>query len=221
MKVLVIEDNKQARRHLEVALESELFVVDSASDGASGSYLARTNDYDIVLLDDTLPKKTGVEVCKELRSHDRNMPILMFTGKTDDRTRIFEAGADGYLEKPYCYRELVSQIKAMIRRSTSTRSTRYMAGSLILDCEAQEAYVDRKNVYLTPKEFLLLELLLRNKGRVVSRGMILEYVWNSGANPFSKTIETHILNLRRKIDIKKDKLIHAIPGRGYKICDGR
>jgi two-component system OmpR family response regulator len=149
------------------------------------------------------------------------MPILLLTNdpKAFDRTEIYEAGADGYIEKPYCYRELISHMRTLVRRSAPLRGTKYIAGDLILDCESQEAYIGKKNVYLTPKEFLILELLLRNKGRVVSRGMIMEHVWSTDANPFSKTIETHILNLRRKVDVKRDKLIHAIPGRGYKIAE--
>ncbi|MFA6050922.1 MAG: response regulator transcription factor [Candidatus Paceibacterota bacterium] len=221
MKVLVVKGDKNARERLTTVLESELFVVDAVEKCEEGSFLAKTNDYDIVILDCTLPLKTGLCVCKELRLHGRDMPILILSEgcEIENKTEILDAGADDCLTKPYSYKELLSRMRALLRRSSPKRTTSYSVGNLLLDCGTQEAYVDRKSIYLTTKEFLLLEVLLRNKGRVVSRGMIMEHVWSTEGNPFSKTIETHILNLRRKVEKNRRKIIQSVPGRGYKISD--
>ncbi len=219
MKILVIEDDTDIREYLKETLESESFTVDTAENGEEGSYIARTNQYDLIILDNMMPKKTGLEVCQELRASSNQTPILMLSVKSDaeEKTKLLDSGADDYLTKPYSHKELLARIRALTRRGTHVQSLVLTADNLVLDVESQEVTQSNKSVYLTRKEFCLLELLMKNKGKIVSRGSIMEHVWNMDGNPFSKTIETHILNLRKKIESKGNKIIQNIPGRGYKI----
>jgi DNA-binding response OmpR family regulator len=219
MRILVIEDNAEMRHSLKITLERESFAVDAASDGREGSYMARTNEYDIIILDNVLPFKNGAEVCDDIRKSGNSTPILFLSVKSeiDDITQHLDLGADDYLAKPYSHKELVSRLKALSRRSRHVENIVFHAGNLVLDSKANEVRLKGKEIYLTRKEFSLLELLLRHKGSVVSRGTILEHVWDIEGDPLSKTVETHILNLRKKIEKGKDKIIFNVPGRGYKI----
>lgn len=220
MRVLVVEDEKDIGHFLKVGLEAELFTVDIAEDGDRGLYLARTNDYDVLILDNILPKKMGIEICRELRILGKNMPIIVLSVKSDTTTKVelLNAGADDYLIKPFSFEELLARVRALMRRPQQLEDEVYEIDDLKLDTKRHTIKRGGKEVYLTRKEFMLLEYLLRNKGIVLSRGMILEHVWDMDTDPFSNTIESHILSLRKKIDSSgKRKLIHTVPGRGYKL----
>ncbi|HEY0908525.1 MAG TPA: response regulator transcription factor [Candidatus Paceibacterota bacterium] len=221
MRLLVIDDDKNLLSYLKSTLESESFAVDTVADGKSGSYMARTNDYDLILLDNVLPGKSGYEVAADIRGQGNNVPILMLSMKTevDEKVLHLDSGVDDYLTKPYSHKELVARVRNLIRRKNPTHAadTALKTGALVLNSSTQEVLCNKKEIYLTRKEFTLLELLLRNKGKVVSRGAIMEHVWDMAGDPFSKTIEMHVLNLRKKLEKGSRKYIYNIPGRGYKI----
>lgn len=220
MRILIVEDEKDINNFIKVSLEAECFAVDSAEDGEAGSYLARTNDYDIIILDNMLPKKNGVEIIKEIRKEGKTVPVIMLSVRSETTTKVdlLNSGADDYLTKPFSFQELLARIRALLRRPKNIEKDIINIEDLTVDYVKHKVKRAKEEIYLTKKEFMLLEYLLRNKGTVLSRGMILEHVWDMNADPFSNTVESHILNLRKKIDLPdKNKLIHTIPGRGYKI----
>jgi DNA-binding response OmpR family regulator len=220
MRILVIDDNLDIRHFLKESLESENFVVDTAGDGTEGSYMARSNDYDAIVLDYILPKKNGSVVLKEIRDAGKSMPILMLTvqDEIDDKVDLLNMGADDYMTKPFSYKELLSRVRALVRRPAQIILPVLKVGDFVLDTVRLRATRGGKEVYLTRKEFALIEYLMRNSGNVVSRGMLMEHVWDDSLDAFSNTIEAHIRNLRRKIDSASEKkIIHTVPGRGYKI----
>lgn len=219
MRILIVEDDTELMKHLRKNLESQSFAVDSAENGESGSYLARVNDYDLIIIGDHLSKKCSLDVCKDIRNANKTTPIIATSSTTNMKEKIslLHEGADDHLMKPFSFEELSARIQTILRRPTIKHRPILDVDVVKLDCHNQQVTRGEKRVYLTRKEFALLEYLMRNKGRVVSRGMIMEHVWNDETDPFSNTIESHILNLRKKIDSKRRPLIHNIPGRGYKI----
>ena len=220
MRILVIEDNKEIRKLVTMGLEAEMFSVDSASDGETGSYTARTNDYDLILLDNVLPKKTGSQVCKEIRQSGKNTPIILMSIKSevDEKVRLLDVGADDYIAKPFSLKELLARIRAVLRRPEVAVSENITAGDLTINSRTHEVKKGNASIYLTKKEYSLLELLVRHSGEVVSRGTIMEHVWDLDGNPFSNTIDTHVFNLRKKLETGKNRLIWNVPGRGYKLA---
>lgn len=220
MRILIIEDDKDICSFLKTGLEAEGFTVDLAEDGEKGSYIARTNDYDLILLDNVLPKKEGIEVCQEIRQSKKATRIILLSVKSEifHKVDLLNSGADDYVTKPFSFIELLARIRAVLRRPPLIESDTLSLDDLVLDRKKQTAMRGKKLIYLTRKEFQLLEYLMKNSGCFVSRGMIMEHVWDMNVDPFSNTIEAHILNLRKKIDAqKKQKLIHTVPGRGYKL----
>jgi two-component system copper resistance phosphate regulon response regulator CusR len=220
MRLLIIEDDIDTKDFLKNSLEGEGFVVDVAEDGQKGSYMARTNEYDLIILDNILPKKLGIDVCQEIKTSKKNQRIILLSAKTElnERIRFLNDGADDYVTKPFSFLELLARIRAILRRPKPIDEDILTIGDLTLDRNTQRAKRGTSPIYLTRKEFMLLEQLMRQKGNFVSRGAIMEHVWDASLDPFSNTIETHIMNLRRKIDgTKKKRLIHTVPGRGYKI----
>lgn len=217
MRVLVVDDNQDVRMTLKTSLARESFIVDAAEDGRIGSFMARTNEYDVIILDNIMPGKDGLMVCSEIRRAGKTVPILLLSVLTDinQKVALLEAGADDYLAKPYSHRELVARLKALTKRSLVCKDTEFTVGDLSLSSLSMKITRGKKEIYLTRKEFALLEFLLRNKGRVVSREEIFEQVWNTDDNPLSKTVETHIVNLRKKIERKGKKIIQNVHGRGY------
>lgn len=220
MRILIIEDNKDIRELLRVGLESEMFLVDTAADGERGSYIARTNDYDLILLDNVLPKKMGAEVCREIRRSGKHTPIILMSVKSDvdEKTRLLNIGADDYIAKPFSLKEVLARIRAVLRRPQTTLPEELKAGDIVMNSNTHEVKKGKKNIHLTKKEFSLLELLVKHGGNTVSRGTIMEHVWDLEGNPFSNTIETHIFNLRKKLEANKERLIWNVPGRGYRIA---
>lgn len=217
MKILLVEDNHDIRETLRENLESELFTVDCVDNGESGSYMARTNYYDLIIMDYMLPRRNGLQVCKEIRNANRNAPIIMVSvcDRVPEKVALLEAGADDYLQKPFSFRELLARIRAITRRPQSFNTSTLSIDDVDLDITKQSVIRNGKRVYLTRKEFMLLECFARNRGRVVSRGYINESVWQNDSNPFSNTIEAHVRNLRKKLDGGRADLIKTVPGRGY------
>lgn len=220
MRILVIDDDVDLRRFLKESLISDGFIVDTAGDGETGSYMARTNIYDAILLDYIMPRKNGLRVLRDVRDAGKTSPIIMLSvqGETDDKVELLDFGADDYVTKPFLYKELISRIRAILRRPLSIVPPTLIVGDLVLDSVNQRVVRDGTQIYLTRKEFALAEYLMRNSGAVVSRGALLEHVWNDSVDPFSNTVEAHMRNLRIKVDsLWSKKLIHTVPGRGYKI----
>ena len=220
MRILIVEDRREISAFLLKALTQNFFSVDLAEDGERGSYLARTNEYDLVILDNILSKKTGLQVCREIRASGKTVPILVMSVKPEPSTKVelLDAGADDYISKPFSLDELLAMIRALLRRPRQLSGEILIFEDLTLDTKAHIVRRANKEIHLTPKEFMLLEYLLRNKGAVLSRSMILEHVWNMDTEPFSNTIESHILSLRHKLDGHgMKKLIQTVPGVGYKI----
>jgi len=219
MKILLVEDNVSIRNVLRLGLEGEGFAVDEAEDGEQGSYLARTNQYDLILLDNVLPKKMAKQVCQEIREQNICTPILLLSAKSDtvSKVELLKAGADDYVTKPFSFEELKARISTLLRRPHKIESQILKVDNLVLNKDTQEVTRGGKRLNLTRKEFSLLELLMSNLGNVVTRTDMIEHVWDINADPFSNTVEAHILNLRKKIGDTKKHLIRNVPGRGYKI----
>lgn len=219
MRILVVEDDDGIREVLAQSLRSEAFAVDTAKDGERGSFLARTNEYDLVILDYLLPKKDGPAVCSEIRESGKDMPILALSVRSDieDKVGFLSIGADDYLTKPFSYKELLARIRALLRRPRKQESEVINCGLISIDSTKQEVLCAKKSVNLTRKEYALLEYLARNQGEVLSRSSIMEHVWDIESNPFSNTIEAHIFNLRKKLGENSGALIATVPGRGYRL----
>ena len=219
MRILIVDGEKDFALALKKKLEAQTFAVDISEDGENGSYLARVNDYDVLILSDYLSKKTTCDVCREIREAKKSVPIIILskTATMQEKISLFQQGADDHLTKPFFFEELLAHIEVLLRRPPIQHNPIFDIDNVRLDCRLQQVTRDEKRIYLTRKEFALLEYLLRNKGAVVSRSMIMEHVWDNETDPFSNTIESHIRNLRKKIDCKRKRLIHNVPGRGYKI----
>ncbi len=218
MKILVVEDQEETAAALKHKLEAECYAVDVEYDGVRGFYKARTNDYDLILLDKGLPGKSGDEICADLREYQIATPVMILSvaAEIEDKVSLLNCGADDYLAKPYAWSELSARIKALLRRPAQYEGNILSIDGLLLDHETYCFTFRQKTTYLTPKEFMLLEYLMKNAGKVVSREMLLEHAWDSTVDQFSKSIDTHIMNLRKKIDPHdKNVFIRAVPGRGY------
>lgn len=220
MRILVIEDEPGIAQFLKKALTAECFAVDMAIDGEEGSYLARTNQYDMIVLDNILPKKGGLEVCKEIRSSGKKTPIIILSVRTETQKKIelLDAGADDYLIKPFSFDELMARIRALLRRPTAMLGEVLTVDTLVLDSKRHTVKRGDRDIKMGPREFALLEYLMRNENTALSKSMLLEHVWNMQIDPFSNTVEVHILALRKKISKENEKkLIHTVSGMGYKI----
>lgn len=220
MRLLLVEDNSDFRKFLKTRLEEKCFAVDAVEGGDEGLALAKKNSYDLIILDYSLPEKNGYEICTELRTARVTTPIIMISGTGDVLHKVdgFNIGLDDYMVKPFFFEELVARINALLRRPEAQQSSIISFDDLVLDSVKQQVTRAGLPVYLTKKEFALLEYLLRRSSAVVTRGEILDHVWDDRAGATSNTLETHIMNLRRKIDRpRKRKLIHSVPGRGYKL----
>jgi len=219
MNILIVEDDSDMRTFLQEALEEESHMVDVAEDGKKGLQKAQINNYDLVILDNQMPEKTGKQVCVELRASGKTMPILMLSviGEVATKVDMLTAGADDYMTKPFAFSEFMARVKALLRRPAQMKSIVYEAGDVILNVIEHTVTKNGKEILLTPKEFSFLECLMSQRGRVVSRMAILEHVWGVNADPLTNTLETHLLNLRTKLGDKEKALIHTMAGIGYKI----
>ncbi|MES3030837.1 MAG: response regulator transcription factor, partial [Patescibacteria group bacterium] len=190
MKILIVEDDEGIRSFLKKSLETEFHSTDTASTGSDGSFLARTSSYDVIILDHSLPVKNGLNVCQEIRNAGVETPILFLTVHRDIQRKVsaLNKGADDYMTKPFSFEELHARIQALARRPPKLESTLLRVGDLVLDTKKQSALRTSIPIYFTRKEYNLLEYLMKNKGVVVSRAMLMEHVWNADSDPFSNTI---------------------------------
>lgn len=220
MRLLIIEDNQELLLTLAEDL-SQFYAVDTASKGKAGIYLAEVNPYDLILLDIGLPDMDGIAVCKYLRDKKVNTPILMLTGHNmvDEKVAALDGGADDYVTKPFQLPELHARLRALLRRPVETMgSTELTYGPLQLNLLTRTVYRAGKKIELRRKELDLLELLMRNPGKVVTRSMILEHVWNSNVNSFTNAIDVHMKHLRDQVDRPYgSKMIQTVYGAGYRL----
>ena len=215
----MIEDEKKIADFIKRGLKEEGYAVDTAADGENGLFLAKTNDYDLILLDLMLPKIDGITVCKKIREEKISSPIIMLTAKdaVKDKVAGLDVGADDYLTKPFAFEELLARIRVILRKkSEHEQMTKLQVGDLSLDLTTHKVARAGKEIDLTSKEFALLEYLMRNANKVVTRTMISEHVWDIDFDTFTNVIDVYINYLRNKIDSgDKKKLIQTMRGRGY------
>lgn len=220
MKVLIIEDEVKTAQSLKKGLEEHQMVVEYAHDGLSGKQLAASGSFDVIISDVVMPKLTGFELVKSLRSAGVDTPVLLLTamGTTDDKVTGFEAGADDYLVKPFEFKELLARIRALTRRGKEGSQPKSILAfaDLEMNLDAKTCHRSGKKIDLTPKEFALMEYLIRNQGRVVSKTEIADKVWDINFDTGTNVIEVYVSYLRNKLDRPfNNKLIHTIFGLGY------
>jgi two-component system OmpR family response regulator len=224
MRVLVIEDDKETALFLQRALKENGHVADIAEDGETGLALAREGGWDVIIVDRMLPRLDGLALVEKLRTGGARTPVLILSalGEVDDRVKGLRAGGDDYLTKPYAYTELLARIEALARRpAPEEQVTRYTVGDLTLDRLSHKVTRAGQAIILQPREFRLLEYLMRNAGQVVTRTMLLQNVWDYYFDPQTNVIDVHISRLRSKIDKGFTKpLLHTVRGSGYMIRDG-
>jgi len=220
MKILVVEDDRKVAGFIEQGLREEGYAVDIAPDGDEATMLAHVYEYDLVVLDVMLPKKTGLQVAAELRREGRKTPILMLTARdtTEDVVRGLDAGADDYLTKPFKFDELLARVRALVRRGGAGRTELLSYGPLELDRLKHKVRVDGKHLELTPKEFHLLQHFLLHPEEVVRRTELLEKVWDMHFDPESNVVDVHVGNLRRKLKAAAGReLIQTVRGVGFRL----
>jgi DNA-binding response OmpR family regulator len=218
MKVLVIEDDPTVGKFVKRGLEEQRWSVDLVADGEEGEALAKSQPYDLVVLDLRLPGRSGQTVLRNLRSRGFEKPILVLTAQdaVDAKVEILRAGADDYVTKPFAFEELLARVEALARRPRSIVSPKLSVADLEVDLDAREVTRAGQRVELTPKEFLVLEYLARHTGRVLSRTLITEYAWGYHFDPGTNIVDVVINHLRKKIDAAHErKLIHTVRGVGY------
>ena len=225
MHLLVVEDDRSLADLVRRGLTQERHVVDVAHDGAEGVQRAESGVYDALILDLMLPGLDGLAITRRLRADANRVPILMLTARDalHDRLKGFDAGADDYLPKPFAFEELLARLRAITRRASggadaAPESERLVVGDLVLDLRAHEATRAGRSLDLSPKEFALLEYLMRHPGQVMSRTLILERVWDYGFDSFANVVDATVRRLRKVVDEGYDTpLIHTVRGVGYKI----
>jgi two-component system OmpR family response regulator len=219
MRILLVEDDQKIASFIIKGLKAEGFAVDHAADGEDGLHLALTEPYDAAVIDIMLPKLDGLTLIERMRRDRIKMPVIILSakGSVDDRVKGLQIGGDDYLTKPFAFSELLARIQALIRRSSDqTEPTRLIAGDVSMDLIGREVVRAGKKIDLQPLEFSLLEYLMRNAGRVVSKTMIMEHVWDYYFDPQTNVVESRIYKLREKIDKNfPTKLIHTVRGVGY------
>lgn len=221
MKILVIEDQENLAKLVKEGLEAEGFAIDCVYDGDAGQTRIEMShdDYDLVLLDVMLPKKSGLEVCQAIRAQKISIPILMLTAKdgVDDIINGLNIGADDYIVKPFTFDVLIARIRAVLRRPKVSLPVKLEAQDLALDATSKKLFKSGKEIKLTLKEFNLLEYLMRNPNRVLNREQIISNVWDFSFDSFSNVVDVHITNIRKKIGDHSGKIIETVHGIGYKI----
>lgn len=218
MRILIVEDDKKVAGFIKKGLEEETYAVDVAYDGEEGFHLAAMNDYDMIILDLMLPKMDGLEVLAQLRDKKVSTPILLLTAKdaVEDKVTGLNKGADDYLTKPFAFSELLARIRSLLRRGQAETQTELKVGDLILDMVSHKVSREGEEIELTGKEYSLLEYFMRNEGKVLTRTMIAEHVWDYNFDTFTNVIDVYVNHLRKKIDKKYPaKLLHTLRGVGY------
>jgi two-component system, OmpR family, response regulator len=221
MKLLVIEDDREAAAYISKGLAESGYVVDIAHEGRDGLFMASSGNYDAVVVDRMLPSMDGLAVIAALRAADIRVPVLILSalGAVDDRVKGLRAGGDDYLVKPFAFAELLARLEALLRRgSGSPTTTKLHVGELEMDLLARIVHRGGQEIDLLPREFRLLEFLMRHVGQVVTRTMLLENVWDYHFDPQTNVIDVHISRLRQKIDKGFAKpLLHTVRGAGYRL----
>lgn len=220
MRILIVEDEQRLSNIIKKGFIEDGFAVDQAFDGEEGQFLAESEQYDLIVLDIMLPKLDGLEVCSNLRKKGIKIPILMLTARstTENKVNGLDSGADDYMTKPFSFAEFRSRVHALIRRSHQDVSPVLSVDDLMLDPLKHVVTLDGKIIRLTPKEFAILEILLRSKGEVVTRTMIIEHVWDYNFDGMSNIVDVFVTTLRKKINKNhKDKYIKTVHGIGYTI----
>lgn len=222
MRILLVEDEEKVSRFIVRGLTAESFAVDAALDGQTGLELAITYNYDLIVLDLMLPRLNGSELLRRIRLKDHRVPILMLTARdaVADKVEHLEAGADDYLTKPFAFAELMARIKALLRRGSVERPSVLRVAELEVDRLTQQVRRASRRIELTAKEYALLEYLMANAGRVLSRTMIIDHVWDQSFDGATNIVDVYVRHLRSKVDDGHDKkLIRTVRGVGYKISD--
>jgi DNA-binding response OmpR family regulator len=220
MRILLIEDNRRLNTSLKTSLLDDGYAVDSAYDGEEGQELAEMSPYDAIILDIMLPKKDGLQVCRELRKQRINTPIIMLTAKdtVEDRVQGLDSGADDYLIKPFAFQELRARLRALLRRDASDKSGTITIADLVLDPAAHTVERSGQLIDLTAKEFSLMEYFMRNPNRLITRQMAETHIWSYDFDGTSNVVDVYIRRLRRKIDDPFDiKLLETLRGAGYRL----
>ncbi len=222
MRCLLVEDEKKVADFVTRGLRAERFVMDVAHDGNTGWDLASRFEYDVIILDLMLPGLSGTEVLERLRKKNERTPVLVLTARdaTGDKVRHFDAGADDYLTKPFAFAELLVRVKALLRRGPINQSSVLRVADLELDRLSKRVKRTGKRIELTSKEYGLLEYLMANSGRVLSRTMIVEHVWDESFHGLTNIVDVYVRHLRSKVDNPSvKKLIHTVRGTGYCLSD--
>jgi two-component system copper resistance phosphate regulon response regulator CusR len=223
MRILLVEDEKKVADMLARGLKAERYAVDVAHDGETGWQMASVYDYDLAILDLMLPGLSGTEILRRIRRKNSTVPILILTARdaTDEKVQNFDAGADDYLTKPFAFAELLVRVKALLRRGPVNRSSVLRVGDLELDRLSKQVRRAGKRIDLTAKEYSLLEYFATNPGRVFSRTMIIEHVWDQSFEGLTNIVDVYVRHLRQKVDDAfPTKLIRTVRGMGYSLSDG-
>lgn len=219
MRILVVEDDAKISSFIINGLKQAGFAVDYAEDGEEGLHLALNEPYDTAVIDIMLPKRDGLNIIEELRRRKINMPVIILSAKrsVDDRVKGLQIGSDDYLTKPFSFSELLARVQALIRRASgATEPTRLTAGDLSIDLLRREVTREDRKIELQPREFALLEYLMRHADRVTSKSMILEHIWDYHFDPQTDVVDVLVCRLRSKVDRGfEKKIIHTIRGMGY------
>jgi DNA-binding response OmpR family regulator len=218
MRILVIEDEKKVASFIKKGLEEELYEVDTAVNGKEGLEFGLTDEYDLIISDIMMPLMNGLQLTKELRKNKITTPILLLTVKDGikDKVEGLDSGADDYLSKPFAFEELTARVRALLRRKETQKDNLLSAGNLTMDLVAHKVTRADKEIILTPKEYSILEYLLRNKNKIISRTKLIEHVYDFHFDSGTNVIDVYINKLRIKVDHDPDKqLIHTVRGVGY------
>jgi two-component system OmpR family response regulator len=219
MRILLVEDDLKIASFITKGLKAAGFAVDHVTDGEEGLHMALTEPYDTAIIDIMLPKRDGLSIIEEMRKEKISTPVIILSakGSIDDRVKGLQTGSDDYLTKPFAFSELLARVQALIRRASgASEPTRLVVGDCSMNLVTREVVRSGKNIELQPLEFSLLEYLMRNAGRVVSKTMIMEHVWDYNFDPQTNVVEARISRLRDKIDKGfPKKLIHTVRGVGY------
>src|SRR5881628_1033523 len=218
MRILVIEDDPTVGQYVKRGLEEQRWSVDLVADGEEGEQRAGSEAYDLIILDMRLPGKSGLEVLHTLRARGSERPVLVLTAQdaVDAKVTALRAGADDYVTKPFAFEELLARVEALARRPRALASPTLAVGDLVLDQATREVQRNGEPIELTPKEYTVLEYLMRHAGRVMSRTLITEYAWDYHFDPGTNIVDVVITRLRKKIDHGREpKLIHTVRGVGY------
>ncbi|HCY75298.1 MAG: response regulator transcription factor [Ignavibacterium sp.] len=218
MRILVVEDEKKVASFVKKGLEEDYYSVDVALDGKEGSRLAFSDEYDLIIMDIMLPYKDGISILKDLRKEKITTPVLMLTAKDDisDKVLGLDSGADDYLPKPFAFDELLARVRALLRRNNSEKNVILKVDDLQIDTQLHKAFRKETEIFLTPKEYSILEYLMRNKNHVISRVKLSEHVYDYHFDSDTNVIDVYINKLRNKIDKGFDKpMLQTVRGIGY------